>query len=209
MRSYFFYLICLFSLTSSANSWSSPPFAPLTEVIKQKISSDRKLTDGQIKDLWEGDVLSQVSVKTEKEVQKLDLWVSGLHPQNCKKALRKISHYEGYPEFLTFIKKSEYEESTKRWRLTLDHALMPFPMYLDFKMERVTKEGSFPFTFEKGFLSGLVGQVKTQEVEKRCQLTLTSNWQGVKTKIPDIVFSTFVQTLSEMGLKHLIRSSML
>ena len=209
MRSYFFYLICIFSLTSSANSWSSPSFSPLTEVIKQKISSDRKLTEGQIKSLWEGEVLSQVTVKTEKDKQKLDLWVSGLHPQNCKKALRKISHYEGYPQFLTFIKKSEYDESSKRWRLNLDHALMPFPMYLDFKMERVTKEGTFPFTFEKGFLSGLIGNVTTQEIEKRCQLTLTSRWQGAKTKIPDIVFSTFVQTLSEMGLNHLIRSSML
>lgn len=183
--------------------------SPLTKEQRNKISGEKKLSETQIKDLWKGEILSKVQVKTKQKIQNLDLWVTGIHPLNCQKALRKISYYEGYPEILSFVKTSEYDDKTQRWKLKIDHALMPFPMFIDFKMERVKSEGTYPFTFEGGFLAGLVGEVKAQEVARKCHLTLTSQWSGPSSKIPDLVFSTFVQTLAELGLKHLIRSTML
>ncbi|MFA5583810.1 MAG: hypothetical protein WDA09_06310 [Bacteriovoracaceae bacterium] len=209
MRTHFFYLLFIFAVISPPEGHTAFNSSSLPQEVKRQLQQDQKLSETQIDELWKGEILSQVKVKTKQNTQNLDLWVSAFHPQNCRKALRKISHYEGYDEFLSFIKSSEYDDKTQRWKIKLDHVLMPFPMYLDFKMPRVKKEGNYPFTFKKGFLSGLLGEVKAQETASRCQLTLTSKWSGPKTKIPDIVFSSFVQTLAELGLRHLIRSSTL
>lgn len=209
MRAYFFYLLLNFTMISPLLGQPLVNSSSLTKEQKNKISGERKLSEAQIKDLWKGEILSKVEVKTKQKTQNLDLWVSGIHPQNCQKALRKISYYEGYSDILSFVKSSEYDDRNQRWKLKIDHALMPFPMYLDFKMERVKSEGIYPFTFEGGILSGLIGEVRAQEVANKCHLTLTSQWSGPSSKIPDLVFSTFVQTLVELGLKHLIRSTML
>lgn len=208
MRSYFFYVLCFFAL-NSALAQGLFNRSTLSSELKNQISGQEKLSETQIKELYQGEILSQVKVQTQAEQQELQLWVAGIHPQNCQKALRKISHYEGYPEFLSFMKTSQYQEATQRWKLKIDHLLMPFPMYLDFKMPRVKEIGSYPFTFEKGFLAGLLGEVKAEAVKQRCMLTLKSHWKGAKTQIPDIVFSTFVQTLAELGLNHLIRATKL
>lgn len=209
MRAYFFYLLLNFIVISPVMGVTPLNSSSLNKEEKTKLSGNKNLKDTQIDELWKGEMLSFVRVETKNEIQSLNFWVTGLHPQNCKKALRKISHYEGYPEILSFVKSSQYNDQTKLWKLKLDHVLMPFPMYLDFKMERVKDEGTYLFTFEKGFLSGLKGEVVTQEVAGKCQLTLESRWSGPKTKIPDIIFSTFVQTLAELGLKNLIRSTKL
>lgn len=208
MRSYFFYVLCFFSI-NSALAQGLLNRSTLTPEIKERLSGGQKLNESQLAELFKGEVLSQVRVETKQNVQELNLWVSGMHPQNCQKALRKISHYEGYPKFLSFFKSSEYNDSTQRWQVKMDHVLMPFPMYLNFKIPRIKSEGTYPFTFETGFLSGLLGVVTAQEIDQRCQLTLKADWKGPKSQIPDIVFSTFVQTLAEMGLSHLIRSTML
>lgn len=209
MRTHFFYLLFIFTVNSLAQGQSAFNSSSLSPDLKARLKQEQNLNETQIDELWKGEILSRVKVKTKQNTQNLDLWVSGLHPQNCRKALRKISHYEGYDQFLNFVKSSEYDDKDQRWKIKLDHFLMPFPMYLDFKMPRVKKVGSYPFTFERGFLSGLLGEVIAQEIGGRCQLTLTSKWSGPQTKIPDIVFSGFVQTLAELGLSHLIRSSTL
>lgn len=209
MRAYFFYLLLNFTMISPLLGQPLVNSSSLTDEQKKQISGERNLTMAQIQALWKGEVLSQVRVKTKQKTQSLDLWVSGFHPHSCHKALRKISYYEGYPEMLSFIKSSQYDDTSKRWKLKIDHALMPFPMYLDFTMERVRKKGTYPFTFESGFLQGLLGEVAAQEIGQRCQLTLTSKWSGPASKIPDLVFSTFVQTLAELGLRNLIRSTIL
>jgi len=207
MRAHFFYLLFIFTVISPLEGYSAFNSSSLPQPIKKKLRQEQNLSETQIEELWKGEVLSRVNVKTKQNTQSLDLWVSAFHPQNCRKALRKISHYEGYNEFLNFVKSSQYDDKTHRWQIKLDHFLMPFPMYLDFKMPRVKKEGNYPFTFEKGFLSGLIGEVEARETAGRCQLTLSSKWSGPKSKIPDMIFASFVQTLAELGLSHLIRSS--
>lgn len=207
MRSYFFYLLCLFAVISPLRGQSPFNSFTLKSEIKKHLPASRSLSDSQLMALAKGEIISQVQVRSKEKTQSLDLWVGGVHPQNCKRALRKIAHYESYPELLSFIKKSQYHDEHQRWTLKLDHVLMPFAMYLDFKIPRIKKEGSYSFTFEKGFLTGLQGQVIAQELNSQCMLSLSGQWSGPHSKIPDIIFSTFVQTLAELGLKNLIRST--
>jgi hypothetical protein len=50
--------------------------------------------------------------------------------------------------------------------------------------------------------------VIVQEVGKFCLLGLKTDWRGPQSKIPNLVFATFVQTVGKLGLEHLIRVSL-
>jgi hypothetical protein len=165
-------------------------------------------SEGQIEDLLKGEVIStgKVDSPTDKE-QQMMLFVSGVHPRNCTRAMRKLSLYENYHNYMDFIKTSKYDEKTQKFTFTIDHALLPFPMVVGFKIERIRKAGIYPFTFEDGFLKGLQGRVIVQDVGKFCLLGLKTDWRGPDSKIPDVVFGTFVQTVGKLGLEHLIRVS--
>lgn len=166
-------------------------------------------SEGQTEDLLKGDVIStsKVTSPTDKE-QQLMLFVSGVHPRNCTRAMRKLSLYENYSNYIGFIKKSEYDEKSQKIFFSMDHALLPFPMNLTFKLPRITKEGTYPFTFDHGFLKDLKGNIIVREVGKFCFLGLKTDWRGPETKIPNMVFEMFLQTAGKMGLEHLIRVSL-
>jgi hypothetical protein len=161
-----------------------------------------------MEELLSGGVVSsgQVDSPSENE-QRMSLFVSGVHPRNCTRAMRKLSLYENYHSYMDFIKTSRYDEASKKFSFTIDHSLLPFPMIVSFKIPRITKEGHYPFTFEEGFLKDLKGTVIVKEVGKFCLLGLKSDWRGPKSRIPNLVFSTFVQTIGKLGLEHLIRVS--
>ena len=165
-------------------------------------------SEGQIEDLLKGEVISvsKVNSPTEKE-QQMMLFVSGVHPRNCTLALRKISLYESYPQYMDFVKTSSYNEKTHKWTFTVDHTLLPFPMIVGFKIPRVNRPGDYPFIFEDGFLKNLKGTVSTRNVGKFCLLSLKADWRGPESKIPNVVFSTFMQTVGKLALEHLIRAS--
>ncbi|MES2525757.1 MAG: hypothetical protein V4598_01665 [Bdellovibrionota bacterium] len=122
--------------------------------------------------------------------------------------MRKLSLYENYSSYMDFIKSSQYNEKTQRFSFTVDHTLLPFPMVVGFKIPRITKEGHYPFTFDDGFLKDLKGTVIVKEVGKFCMLGLKTDWRGPETKIPNIVFATFVETVAKLGLEHLTRVSL-
>jgi hypothetical protein len=176
--------------------------------ISRKLKPFFSLSEGQIEDMLKGEVIStgKVDSPTEKE-QQMFLFVSGVHPRNCTKAMRKLSLYENYHNYMDFIKTSSYNNETQKFTFTIDHALLPFPMYVGFKIPRITKQGHYPFTFEDGFLKDLKGTVIVQEVGKFCILGLKTDWRGPESKIPNLIFSTFVQTVGKLGLEHLIRVS--
>lgn len=165
-------------------------------------------SEGQIEDLLKGEVISVGSVDSPAtKQQQMMLFVSGIHPRNCTRAMRKLSLYENYSQYMDFIKKSAYNDKTQRLSFTIDHALLPFPMVVGFKIQRITKAGIYPFTFEDGFLKGLQGRVIVSEVGKFCLMGLKTDWRGPDSGIPDVVFGTFVQTVGKLGLEHLIRVS--
>ncbi len=176
--------------------------------VNEKTAPFFSLSEGQTEDLLEGEVISQGKVDSPtEEIQQMMLFVSGIHPRNCTRAMRKLSLYENYHNYMDFIKKSSYDEKTQKFSFVVDHTLLPFPMVVGFKIPRITGQGHYPFTFEDGFLKDLKGTVIVQEVGKFCLLGLKADWKGPDSKIPDLVFSTFVQTVGKLGLEHLIRVS--
>lgn len=210
MRCRFFFLFLSFFVNENALPQTkvalSKSFSvPISEELKPFFSP----SEGQLEDLLNGTVISTSSVKTPKQkIQQMMLFTSGVHPRNCTRAMRKLSLYENYNSYIDFIKESKYEDQTQKVSFLMDHALMPFPMTLSFKIPRITKAGHYPFVFEDGFLKNLKGTIIVHDVGKFCLLGLKTDWQGPETRIPNIIFETFAQTAGKMGLEHLIRVSL-
>lgn len=165
-------------------------------------------SEGELEDLLKGNVISvgKVHSPTDKE-QQLMLFVSGVHPRNCTRAMRKLALYENYSSYMDFIKQSQYDEAKQQVTFVMDHLLLPFPMNLTFKIPRIKGEGVYPFTFDHGFLKDLKGSVVVKHVGKFCSLSLKTDWRGPETKIPNVAFEAFLQTVGKLGLEHLIRVS--
>lgn len=183
--------------------------AAFHQTLKEEIKPFFSPSEGQIEDLLKGEVIStgKVDSPTSTE-QQMNLFVSGVHPRNCTRAMRKLSLYENYHNYMDFIKTSTYDEKTKKFSFVIKHILLPYDMVVAFKIPRITKEGYYPFTFEDGFLKDLKGIIIVQEVGKFCLLGLKADWRGPESKIPNIVFSNFIQTVGRLGLEHLIRVSL-
>lgn len=166
------------------------------------------VSEGQTEELLKGGVISSghVTSPTEKE-QQMMLFVSGIHQRNCTRAMRKLSLYENYHNYMDFIKESKYDEKTQKFSFTVEHTLLPFPMIVAFKIPRITKEGHYPFVFEDGFLKDLRGTVIVKELGKFCILGMKTDWRGPESKIPNVIFETFIETVAKLELEHLIRVS--
>lgn len=209
MRCHFFLVILIFFLNEKALSQSK---VNLPQTFSDPITSELRpffsLSKGQMDDLLKGEVISEGDVYSpQKNQQALKLFVTGIHPRNCQRAMRKLSLYENYTNYIDFIKESKYDEANQKISLTIDHTLLPFPMLLAFKIPRITKEGHYPFTFDNGFLKDLKGTVIVKDVGKFCLMGLKTDWGGPETRIPNLVFETFLQTVGKLGLEHLIRVS--
>ena len=210
MRWYFFILALSFFINEKSLSQTKVKLpTSFGTPISQELKPFYQLSEGQLEDLLEGDVVSHGQVSTPKDKEQLLMeFVAGVHPRNCTRAMRKLSLYENYSQYIDFIKQSSYDEKNQKIHFMMDHALLPFPMVLEFKIARITKEGHYPFTFDHGFLKGLQGKVIVKEVGKFCLLSLKTDWRGPETKIPNSIFGTFIQTAGRLGLEHLIRVSL-
>ncbi len=208
MKALLISIIILFSTFASAQLKMALPTS-FGIPIKEELKTFFPVSSGQLEDMLKGDVISEGDVvsPSEKE-QKMMLFVSGVHPRNCTRAMRKLSLYENYNQYMDFVKESSYDDKTERIRLVINHTLLPFPMVVGFKIPRIKKEGHYPFLFENGFLKDLKGTVIVKEVGKFCLLGLKTDWRGPESKIPNVIFETFVQTVGKLGLEHLIRVSM-
>ncbi len=209
MRTFFLIVFLSFFINESSLSQNK---ANLPASFGKTISTELKPfftpTEAQIEDLLKGEVISVGKVHSPKpKIQQMFLFVSGIHPRNCKRAMRKLSLYENYDEYMDFIKSSHYDEKTKNFSFTIDHALLPFPMIVKFKIPRIREEGVYPFTFETGFLKDLQGKIIVQELDKYCLLSLKADWQGPESRIPNLIFGAFIQTVGKLGLERLIRVS--
>jgi len=172
---------------------------PIESSTKEKLQADNAIY-----------CTSKVDSHTEKkkEIQSLDYFIAGLHPKNCRIALSKLSQYERYHEFIDFVKESQYNDAKKRIRLHLGHVLMPFDMILDFELPRISRPGTYPFSFDAGFLKGLKGEITISRHNNRCLFATTAHWSGPKSKIPDQMFSFFSQALGKKAMETLFRISL-
>lgn len=154
-----------------------------------------------------GKIYRNAKVTSKADNQTLDYQIYGLHPDKCSYALKKLSRYERFHEHMDLIKLSGYDEKKQLIYLYLDSKLMPFPMVLNFKIERITKPGHYKFSFDKGFLKGLKGNIHVKEYGQRCFFHADSYWSGKKSSIPDTVFEIFSETLGELAMTKLFRVS--
>jgi hypothetical protein len=208
MRFQIFLALCAITYqTALAQNQVNLP-ASFQNPILEELNPFYSPSEGQLKDLLKGVVIStsKVDSPTPKQ-QQMMLFVSGIHPRNCQRAMRKLSLYENFSSYMDFVKKSDYDEKKEQINFVIDHLLLPFPMSLSFKLPRITKEGHYPFNFEHGFLKDLKGVISVKDVGKFCLLTMKTDWKGPETPLPNMVFASFIQTVGKLGLEHLIRVS--
>ena len=185
------------------------PLKSRTLALEGPLSPLRPLNKGQWKDLKKGKIVVSAKIQTKNNQQKLDYYAAGLHPFSCSKALRKISKYESYKDFISFITKSRYNEKTQKIYLLFNHVLMPSPLSLHFVIPRITAPGYYPFHFPKGLLKGLQGRAQVSPYGQRCFMEVASNWKGRPTGINDTVFEVFSITLGKLGIRKVFRISSL
>jgi len=145
--------------------------------------------------------------------QKLDYYIVGIAPKSCKHSLRKLSLYEEYSNFIpSMVKKSEYDEKKSILTFLLDHTFLPNTFTLRFKLPRISKPGSYDFSFNEGIFSGLKGKIhvydyveKIKDSQDHCIFETMAIWQGPSTKYPDSLVEFFSNALSELSMEKLFR----
>lgn len=208
MRFQIFLALCIITYQAAIAQNQVILPASFQNPILEELSPFYSPSEGQLTDLLNGVVISTSKVDSPSpKQQQMMLFVSGIHPRNCQRAMRKLSLYENYSSYMDFVNKSEYDEKKEQINFVIDHLLLPFPMNLSFKLPRITKEGRYLFTFEHGFLKDLKGVISVKDVGKFCLLSMKTDWKGPETPIPNMAFAAFIQTVGKLGLEHLIRVS--
>jgi hypothetical protein len=184
--------------------------------IEQSLLKLTNFNKKHVKMAYDGEIQAISKVKSFNKLdnkdssikhQKLEFKMIGVHPNKCRKALRKISLYEEYSDFIGFIKKVSFSESRKRLSFHINHTLMPYPMVLQINIGRVSGPGVYPYSFAKGIFSGLKGNIVIKDYKKRCLISINNKWSGKHTKIPNLVIEIFSQTLMRIGMEKVFRFS--
>lgn len=161
--------------------------------------------------ILDGDVFSESKVESNGKNQSLKFSIAGLHPKSCDYAMKKLSLYESYHEFLDFVKESKYNQETRELNFLLSHVLLPYDMRLIFNLDRIKGQGAYPFRFDMGILKDLTGNIQLADQilkgQKRCLFYTTANWSGPHTGFPNFIFESFSQALASYSMERLFRLS--
>lgn len=161
--------------------------------------------------ILEGSIFSESTVKSsivgENKIQELKFTIAGYHEKSCAYALKTLSLYESYSKFIDFVKESTYDNTTEILNFKLSHTLLPYDMRLIFKLPRIGKIGSYPFSFDQGILKDLQGTIYVMNHQNRCLFFSKAQWRGPTTGFPDIIFEFFSQTLAKLTMEKLFRIS--
>lgn len=199
-----FCTLLVLNLITSFSLWGADLGA---NVLPYKKNLKEKILNGEI--FSESKVSSSKSAASgfKTEIQELRFTIAGLHPKSCNYALKKLSLYENYNQFLDFVKVSRYDEKTQEIDYLLSHAFLPYDMRLIFKLPRINKEGIYPFIFEIGILKNLQGTIYVTSHKNRCLFLTKADWRGIHTGFPNVVFEFFSQALAKMSMESLFRLS--
>jgi len=171
---------------------------PYSSSLNKKIINGKILTNSKVKTI-EG--------KKEKKFQSLDIWTVGLHKKSCKYAMRKLSLYENYQDFLSYVDASSYDEKKEVIFLGLSAPVIPVKFDVFLNIPRIKGEGSYPFSFNHGFLKGLKGKINVSSFGQRCFIETTAHWYGPHTGYASFIFKTFLDTVLDLTIKKLFRIS--
>lgn len=158
-----------------------------------------KMTDRSIEYLLDGEILSDATVDSEDKTQEFQMKVAAVHPKPCRKILRKLSMYEKFEQWISFIRSSKYDDKNRLWTIRANHTLLPYPMIVHIIVDRPTKPGKYPFVFPTGMFTGLSGHFIVKKHKNRCAFFATSYWKGTDTKLPNFVIELFSETLTKLG----------
>ena len=176
-------------------------------VLPYKKQLKDKILDGLI--FAESKVTSTEALSSGKKTvnQELHFTIAGLHPKSCSYVLKKLSLYEDYNQFLDFVKTSEYDLFTGEIDFLISHTLLPYDMRLVFKLPRITQPGVYPFSFERGLLLNLKGNIHVINHKNRCLFYTKADWSGPHTGFPNLIFEFFSQALAKISMEKLFRIS--
>lgn len=168
--------------------------------------SNWKKAKSWIDDLTESRSVSYIKVRTLKgQKQSLELKVSGVNPKSCAISLAKISRYQDYQNYLSFIEKSFYKEKSQKAFFLISHSLLPYKMSLSLRIPRIKKPGHYPFEFISGIFPYLKGKIFVARLNNKCFFFIDAHWEGSKTGINSTLLEVFLQTISEIGMNRLMR----
>ena len=99
-----------------------------------------QLSANENKQLHKNKIIADSNVETisknKSEFQAL-LYGASYHQNSCKDVFKILGEYENYQNIIGFIKLSTYDPKSKKVFFTLSHFLLPFDMYLTFKIPRI------------------------------------------------------------------------
>ena len=172
---------------------------------------DLPFKTNSIHHIEKGIIVTNTDVQGQKiqgiKKQKLEFKIAGLHKKSCSFALRKLSYYERYHQYLDFVKKSNYDQKQGRIDFYISASILPFSMRLNFKIPRITKPGVYPFTFDRGFLKGLKGNIHVSTYKNKCLFFTNAHWQGKHSGINNSLFEFFTNVLTKAAMENLFRIS--
>ena len=147
--------------------------------------------------------LSVAQTSNKSKSQSFNFKIAALHPKSCSVALRKLSRYETFKNYIGFVTNSSYDDKRKLVYFRLESMLLPFSMVLQFELDRITKPGIYHFTFKYGFLKGLKGEIHVSKLNRQCFFYTKAKWSGPYTKIPSPVLEFFTEALSKIVVEKL------
>ncbi|MCK5074350.1 MAG: hypothetical protein KAQ98_13050 [Bacteriovoracaceae bacterium] len=176
---------------------------------------DIPMSNSSIKEIKKHRIISSTTVSgtTEKigdkkiKKQILDLSIAGLHKRTCNHAIPKLFHYEDYKNQIGIVKMSSYNDKTGKIYILLEAPILKTHFVMSFKIPRIKKTGLYHFTFDRGFLKGLVGEIHVSSTGNKCLIFTKAHWKGKKSAFPNLIFELFVKTASKMAMTKLFRIS--
>lgn len=163
-----------------------------------------KLSKKSYSYLKKSELLAESTVGSTGKNQTMNMKVAGAHDKKCTKILRKLSLFDQYKNWISFVHESKYDPENRLLTIRADHTLLPFPMIVHVLVDKPTKEGVYPFVFPTGIFTGLKGKMHIKQTQKHCAVYSEANWSGHK-KIPDFVVEVFSETLTKLAAQALLR----
>jgi hypothetical protein len=165
-----------------------------------------QITNKSIEYIKNGEILAESTVDSHKrKIQSFKMNIAAMHKRSCPRVLRKLSMYENYSDWISFIKSSQFDEKNKLLTIKADHTLLPFPMIVHILVKRATTQGKYDFSFPTGMFKGLKGKFIIKQHKAGCAFYADSKWRGKDTKIPNFVIELFSETLTKMAGDILFR----
>jgi hypothetical protein len=168
-----------------------------------------KYSENILRRVEKGDLISSAAVNfdEEKNFQSFKVYGLGYHKRTCKSAMRKLSVYENYPNYLSIINKTTYDENKKIANFLISPPLLSKDIDVFIKIERIKGQGHHPFQFISGSFTGLEGSIDLTDFKDRCLFHISAYWSGPHSEIPGPILKLFLEAIVKMGLENLFRVS--